>query len=63
MRGRVVSVTSEGSADLVEIDLGGPRVLSRITSAATRELKLVPGSEAWVLVKAVSVSQHPMARR
>lgn len=62
MRGRVVGIVAEGSADLVEIDLEGPRVLSRITSAATRELKLAPGSEVWVLVKAVSVSPHPMAR-
>jgi molybdate transport system ATP-binding protein len=62
LRGRVVSLTSEGSADLVEVDLDGHRVVSRITSAATRELKLAPGREVWVLVKAVSVSQHAMAR-
>jgi molybdate transport system ATP-binding protein len=58
--GRVVSLASEGSADLVEIDLDGHRVLSRITAAATRELKLAPGREVWVLVKAVSVSPHAM---
>ncbi|MBK9250708.1 MAG: molybdenum ABC transporter ATP-binding protein [Proteobacteria bacterium] len=61
LRGRVVSVLSEGPADLVEIDIDGHRVLSRVTTAATRELKLVPGREIWVLVKAVSVSQHSMA--
>ncbi|MFO1504271.1 MAG: molybdenum ABC transporter ATP-binding protein [Steroidobacteraceae bacterium] len=62
LRGRVVSLLSEGSADLIEVDLDGRRVLSRITPAATRELKLVPGREVWVLVKAVSVSPHPLAR-
>jgi len=61
LRGRVVSVQSEGSADLVEIEMDGHRVLSRITAAATRELKLAPGREIWVLVKAVSVSPHAMA--
>jgi molybdate transport system ATP-binding protein len=61
LRGRVLSLTSEGSADLVELDLDGHRVLSRITAAATRELQLTPGKEVWVLVKAVSVSQHTMA--
>lgn len=60
LRGRVVSLAAESSADLVEIDLDGHRVLSRITSAATRELKLAPGREVWVLVKAVSVSPHSM---
>ena len=60
--GRVVSVSPEGSADLVEIDIDGHRVASRITAAATRELKLAPGLPVWVLVKAVSVSQHAMAR-
>jgi molybdate transport system ATP-binding protein len=62
LRGRVVSLQSEGSADLVEIDLDGHRVLSRITAGATRELKLAPGREIWVLVKAVSVSPHAMAQ-
>jgi len=61
LRGRVVSLAAEGSADLVEIDLDGHRVLSRITSAATRELKIAPGREVWVLVKAVSVSPHAMS--
>lgn len=62
LRGRVVAVVPEGSADLVEVELDGHRVLSRITSAATRELKLVPGRDVWVLVKAVSVSPHTMGR-
>jgi molybdate transport system ATP-binding protein len=60
LRGRVVSVAPEGSADLVEIELDGHRVLSRITTAATRELQIAPGREIWVLVKAVSVSPHAM---
>jgi molybdate transport system ATP-binding protein len=63
LRGRVVSIAPEEHADLVEVDLDGHRVLSRVTSAATRELKLAPGRDIWVLVKAVSVSQHSLARR
>jgi molybdate transport system ATP-binding protein len=61
LRGTVLSITAEGSADLVELNLDGHRVLSRITSAATRELQLAPGKNVWVLVKAVSVSQHALA--
>ena len=47
---------------VVEIELDGHRVLSRVTAAATRELQLAPGTQVWVLAKAVSGSQHAMAR-
>jgi molybdate transport system ATP-binding protein len=34
---------------------GGPRILARITKAATRELELAPGKPVWALVKSVSL--------
>jgi molybdate transport system ATP-binding protein len=55
LRGTVRAITDDGGADLVEVDIAGTRVLARITTAATRELNLVPGLPVWVLVKAVSV--------
>jgi molybdate transport system ATP-binding protein len=58
LRGEIVAVTATGMSDLVEIDVGGVIVLSRVTRAATRELDLRPGLAVWVLVKAVSVSAH-----
>jgi molybdate transport system ATP-binding protein len=56
LRGTVVRITAQGGADLIEVDVGGTTILSRITSAATAELALRAGSPVWVLVKAVSVS-------
>jgi len=39
----------------VSIDIGGARIMARITKAATRELGLAPGLAAWALVKSVSL--------
>lgn len=61
LRGTVRSITADGGADLVEVDVAGTTLMARVTTAATRELKLVPGLQLWVLVKAVSVSPHAMA--
>lgn len=60
LRGTVRAITPDGSADLVEVQVGGARLLARVTNAATRELALRPGLELWVLVKAVSVSPHAL---
>jgi molybdate transport system ATP-binding protein len=61
LRGRVRSVTADGSGDLVEVETGSVTLLARITAAATRELSLAPGKPVWVLVKAVSFNPHAMA--
>jgi molybdate transport system ATP-binding protein len=62
LRGVVRAITPDGGADLVEVDIGGATLLSRVTTAATRELALVPGMALWVLVKSVSVSPHAMSQ-
>ncbi len=59
LRGRVVSVTQDQGACLVEVDIGGATLLARISAAATRELRVAPGLDVWALVKAVSFSAHP----
>jgi molybdate transport system ATP-binding protein len=41
--------------DLVLLDIGGPRVVARVTQAATRQLGLRPGITLRVLVKSVSI--------
>jgi molybdate transport system ATP-binding protein len=62
LRGTVLSITPDGGADLVAVDVSGTTLLARITSSSTRELRLAPGVPLWVLVKAVSVSPHALAR-
>jgi len=48
----------EADADLVTIDVGGTRIMARITKAATRELGLGKGMRTWALVKTVSLRGH-----
>ncbi|HXY76377.1 MAG TPA: molybdenum ABC transporter ATP-binding protein [Steroidobacteraceae bacterium] len=45
-------------AVLVEVNVGGPTVLARITREALEALKLRPGDAVWTLVKAVSTRGH-----
>jgi molybdate transport system ATP-binding protein len=61
LRGRVSAIAPGSGGDLLRIDIGGHEVLARITRAATQELGLVPGSEVWVLVKAVQAGGHSFA--
>jgi molybdate transport system ATP-binding protein len=59
LAGTVTSVTrDEGDSDLISIDIGGTSIISRVTTMATRELNLAPGSRVWALVKAVSLRAH-----
>ena len=56
LAGTITRVNSERDhSDLVEVDVGGARLLARVTTAATRELGLAPGVRVWALVKAVSI--------
>ncbi len=58
----VVSIAPDDAhTDLVQLDIGGPRVLARITRAATRDLGLKPGLPLRVLVKSVSVRGQSLA--
>jgi molybdate transport system ATP-binding protein len=53
----------DDDSDLITIDIGAEEILARITKAATRELSLRPGIEAWALVKSVSLRGHAFAAR
>jgi molybdate transport system ATP-binding protein len=60
LEGRIAAITPDSDdADLITIDIGGATILARITKAATRELRLAAGMNAWVLVKAVSLRGLP----
>jgi molybdate transport system ATP-binding protein len=60
LKGTVNAVTDdEGDSDLIAIDIGSTVIISRVTKAATRELKLAPGLPVWALVKAVSLRSYP----
>ena len=57
--GTVVDVTPDDPASvLVRVDVGGPAVLARISTAALEALRLRPGDAVWALVKAVSTRGH-----
>ncbi len=57
--GTVVALEQEDAASvLVTVDVGGPRLLARVTPAAARDLALAPGQRLWTLVKAVTLRGH-----
>ncbi|HEY1491954.1 MAG TPA: molybdenum ABC transporter ATP-binding protein [Steroidobacteraceae bacterium] len=56
--GTVRSLASDPHGVLVSVDVGGMSVLSRITPAAQRALRLNPGTAVWALFKAVSTRGH-----
>jgi molybdate transport system ATP-binding protein len=59
LAGTIVQVEpDEQQAMLVTVDIGGEKVLSRVTRHAAAELQLRAGREVWVLVKAVSTRGH-----
>jgi molybdate transport system ATP-binding protein len=59
LQGIVTAVTDDdANSDLISIDIGGTKIMARVTKAATRELALVPGLPAWALVKSVSLRGH-----
>ena len=62
LQGTVTAIETEdpGSA-LVTVDIGGARLMARVTTAAARELGLATGRALWVLVKAVTLRGHLFA--
>jgi molybdate transport system ATP-binding protein len=59
LAGTVTRVSSDDAdSDLIEIDIGGPIIIARVTKAATRELSLQRGLSIWALVKTVSLRTH-----
>jgi molybdate transport system ATP-binding protein len=62
LAGAILDITSDDAgSDLIAIDIGGTRIMARITKAATRELSLEAGLPVWALVKAVSLRGHSFA--
>ena len=64
LRGVIASVSADAADGvLVEVDIGGAILLSRITQEAARALHLGPGVSVWALVKAVSTHEHVFRSR
>jgi molybdate transport system ATP-binding protein len=62
--GIVMAVTVDGPhTRVVEIDIGGARILARVTAGASAELGLRPTLPVWILVKAVSLHGHAYSLR
>jgi len=62
--GTIRAIVDDGpEAVLVQIDVGGPVLLARVTRPAASDLALAPGRRVWVLVKATSLRGHVHARR
>jgi len=60
LRGRVGAIEVESEdARRVMVELPGARVVAYVTRNAIDELRLEPGSETWVIVKAVSLRSRP----
>jgi molybdate transport system ATP-binding protein len=56
IEGTVRAVLDDGpGAVLVEVDVGGPVLVARVTRPAAADLQLEPGRRIWVLVKALSL--------
>ena len=61
--GIVTGITDDvDDSHLIAIDIGGTLIMARITKAATQELRLVPGSKVWALVKTASLRPHAISR-
>jgi molybdate transport system ATP-binding protein len=61
--GTIRAIVDDGpEAVLIEIDVGGPVLLARVTRPAASDLALAPGRRVWVLVKATSLRGHVHAR-
>jgi molybdate transport system ATP-binding protein len=64
LKGTVTAVDVDGPhTRLIEIDVGGSRILARVTAGASTELQLRPDLPVWILVKAVSLHGHAFALR
>ena len=55
LKGKIVEVTKGSTTAHVRIDIGGTIVTSSITNAAVDDLKLVPGKDAYAVIKASDV--------
>jgi molybdate transport system ATP-binding protein len=63
LAGTLAEIAAEGHDEMLAVvDLGGPRLLARITREAVEELRLRPGLPVWALVKAASLRGHVFVR-
>jgi len=59
LAGTLASIVADSDrTHLVEVDIGGPKLLAQVTASASSELGLSVGRPIWVLVKTVSLRGH-----
>lgn len=63
LAGVVTDIVDESErVALVEVDVGGVRLLARVTRAAVRDLALRPGLAVWCLMKTATLRGHTFPR-
>jgi molybdate transport system ATP-binding protein len=56
LAGRIATLVAEAAGSrLVEVDVGGPRLLSRVTATRASELGLGVGQKVWLVVSSAAV--------
>jgi molybdate transport system ATP-binding protein len=56
LEGRIAALVPEATgSQLVEVDVGGPRLLSRASAERARELRLSVGQKVWLVVSSAAV--------
>jgi molybdate transport system ATP-binding protein len=64
IEGTIRAIVDDGrDAVLVEIDVGGPVLLARVTRTAAADLSLEPGRRVWALLKATTLRGRVHAHR
>jgi molybdate transport system ATP-binding protein len=56
LQGKVTRVTGSSDLALVRVEIGGVPILTEVTAASARTLKLEEGADIWAIVKALSLS-------
>jgi molybdate transport system ATP-binding protein len=64
LAGTITGIAMDGpGTDLIQINIGGPVILARVTRSATQELRLRAGQKVWALVKAASLRGHVFSQK
>ena len=51
-------VETEGSMAEADVDVGGARIIARVTRQSIRDLRIGPGTMVYALVKAIALDRH-----
>ena len=65
LSGTVAELREEAGTAFAEVfvDVGGVKIRSRITRAATADLGLAKGQSVYALIKSITFERHPRVRQ